>query len=85
MTQVKVGLSAIVRHKYLAMLVRRHRARIDIQIGVKLDYRYVDAPVLEHPANRSAGDALAQRTGNSTRDEDVSPGRVHSVHSLMQL
>ena len=51
MPQVEVGLGAVVRHEYLAVFVRRHRAGINVQVGIKLDDRYVDAPVLEHPAD----------------------------------
>ena len=37
MAQVKIRLGAVVGHKHLAMLKRRHGPRIDIQIGIKLD------------------------------------------------
>jgi len=35
--QVQIGFCAIVSHKHLTMLKRRHRARIDVEIGVQLD------------------------------------------------
>jgi hypothetical protein len=35
MTQIEIGLGAIVRDEDFAMLIRRHRARIDIEIGVE--------------------------------------------------
>src|SRR5205814_1728025 len=35
-TEVEVGLGAVVGDKHLAMLVGRHRAGIDIEIGIEL-------------------------------------------------
>ena len=34
--QVEVGLAAVMGDEDLAVLVRRHGARIDVQIGVEL-------------------------------------------------
>ena len=36
MPEVQVGFRAVVRHKNLAMLIRRHGPGVDIQIGVEL-------------------------------------------------
>ncbi len=36
MTEIEVGLGPIVGHEDLAVLIRRHRPRIDVQIGVEL-------------------------------------------------
>ncbi len=35
-TEIEVGLGPIVGHVDLAVLIRRHRPRIDVQIGVEL-------------------------------------------------
>ena len=85
MPQVKIRLSPVIGHEHLAVFVRRHRARINVQVGVKLDDGYVDAPVLEHPTDRCTGDAFAKGAGDSARDEDVSPGGAHGTRSVMQL
>ena len=34
--EVQVGLRAVVRHKHLTVLVRAHRAGVDVEIGVEL-------------------------------------------------
>jgi hypothetical protein len=34
--EVEIGLGAVVGDEYLAVLVRRHRARVDVEIGVEL-------------------------------------------------
>src|SRR3974390_267704 len=36
MTQVEIGLGTVIGDKNFAMLIWRHRARVDVQIGVKL-------------------------------------------------
>jgi hypothetical protein len=35
--QIQVGLGAVVGHEHLAMLERRHRARVDVDVRVELD------------------------------------------------
>ena len=37
MTEVKVGLRAVVGDKNLTVLERAHRARVDVYIGIELD------------------------------------------------
>ena len=48
--EVKVGLAAVLGHKYFAMLKRVHRARIDIDVRVKFLHRDPKATVLEQPS-----------------------------------
>ena len=36
MAKIEVGLGAVVRHEDLTVLVGRHRARIDVDIGIQL-------------------------------------------------
>ena len=45
----------------LAVLIRGHRARIDVEIRVELDGPDTRAPALEQPPDRSGGDAFADR------------------------
>ena len=42
MPQVEVGLGPIVRHKYLSVLIRRHRSGIDIDVGIELLGRHAE-------------------------------------------
>ena len=69
--QVEIGLCAVVGHEHLAVLERAHGARIDVEIGIELLDHYLESTALEEAAQRRAGDALAQRRHDATRDEYV--------------
>ena len=58
MTEVEVRLRAIVGDKDFAVLVRAHRARVDIDIGVKLLDRDLVAAVLQRTAQRCCCNAF---------------------------
>ena len=34
--KIEIGLGAVIRHEYFAVLIRRHRSGIDIEIGIEL-------------------------------------------------
>jgi hypothetical protein len=36
MAEIEIGLGAIVGHEHFAVLIRRHRAGIEIEIGIEL-------------------------------------------------
>ncbi len=61
MPQVEVGLAAVLGDEDLAVLERAHGARIDIDIGVKLDERGLDATRFQKRAQRCGSNALTQR------------------------
>ena len=42
--QVKIGLGAVISHEHFAMLERRHRSGIDVDIGIELDQGDLQAP-----------------------------------------
>ena len=58
--QVEVGLAAVVSDENLAVLVRRHGAGIDVQIGVEFQHRNAKATAFQDAADGSDTDALAQ-------------------------
>ena len=47
MTQIKIRLRPVVQHIHLTMLVRRHRARIDIEIRIKFLQHHLQAAQLQ--------------------------------------
>src|SRR5207342_571415 len=47
MAEVEVGLRAVVGDEHLAVLVGRHRARIDIEVGVEFAQPYLVAARLQ--------------------------------------
>ena len=71
MAQVEVGLGAVVGDVHLAVLVRAHRARVDVDVGVELLERHAVAVVLEQACDRGGGQALAERRHHAAGDEDV--------------
>ena len=60
-SQVEVGLSAVIGYEYLAVLERAHRARIDVQVRIEFLQRDAQAAAFEQTADRSRGDPLPQR------------------------
>jgi hypothetical protein len=58
--QIEVGLGAVVRDKDLAVLVGRHRPRVDVDVGVELENRDVQTAGLEESSDAGGGDALAE-------------------------
>ena len=69
--EVEVGLGAVLGDEHLAVLVRRHRAGIDVDVRVELLQPDREAPGDEESADRRGGDALAQRRDDAAGDEDV--------------
>ena len=84
MAEVEVGLGAVVGDEHFAVLIRRHRARIDVDVRVELQDADGDAARLEQSTNRRDGDPLANRRNNSAGDEDVlrRPRRSRVIHGL---
>ncbi len=69
--QVEVGLGAVLGDEHLAVLVRAHRAGVDVDVGVELLVRDLQAARLEELADGGGGDALAEPGHHPARDEDV--------------
>ena len=78
-TEVEVGLGAVLGDEDLTVLVGRHGARIDVHVRVELLHADLETARLEQRSQRGGGDALAERGDDSARDEDVLGGlRFHS-------
>ena len=71
MAQVQVRFGAVVRDEDFAMLVGRHGAGVNVEIGVELLDGDGDAAGLENPAETGGGDALAHRTDDAAGHKDV--------------
>jgi hypothetical protein len=59
--EIEVGLGTVIEHVDLTMLIRAHRARVDIDVGIELHHGDAEAAGLEDGAERRRRDALAQR------------------------
>ena len=75
MTKVEVGFGPVVGHKTFAVLIGRHGARIDVQIGVELAEPDGIAARLQHGAERRRGQPLAERGDNAAGNEDIARHR----------
>ena len=70
-SDVQVGLGAVVGDEHLTVLEGVHRARVDVQVRVELLHHDAQAPRLEQHAEAGGGEALAERGGDTPGDEDV--------------
>ena len=68
--EVEVGLGAVVGDEHLAVLERRHRARIDVEVRIELDEGDFEAARFEDRGEGRRSDALAQRGHHAAGDED---------------
>ena len=75
MTEIQVGLRAVVGHVDLAVLGRTHRAGVDVEIGVELAEPYLVAARLEERAERGRGQSFAEGRDNAAGNEDVASHR----------
>src|SRR3954447_14332607 len=74
MSQVEVRLSPVVGDEHFAVLVRAHRARIDVDVGVEFLQRDLVAVTFEQRADRRGGESLAERRHDAAGNEDVLDG-----------
>ena len=58
--EIEIGLGAVVGDEHLAVLVGRHRARIDVEIGVELAQPDRVAARLQQRAERCRCETLAE-------------------------
>ena len=69
--QVEVGLGAVLGDEDLAVLEGAHGAGVDVDVGVELLARDLEAARLEEEADGRGGDALAETRHHAARHEDV--------------
>ena len=70
-SEVEVGLTAVVGDEHLAVLEGVHRAGVDVDVGVELLHRDPQAPGLEQPPERGGGEPLSEARCHATGHEDV--------------
>ncbi len=80
--EVEVGLRAVLGHEHLAVLERRHRARVHVDVRVELLDGDLQAARDEQAADRGRGDALAKGGDDSAGDEDESRAGPLVRHQL---
>ena len=56
--EIEIGLSAVVSDEHFAVLIRAHRARIDVEIGIEFAEADPVSRGLQQRAESGGGDAL---------------------------
>ncbi len=69
--EIEVGLGAVVGDEHFAVLVRRHRPGIDVQVRVELAQPHLVAARLQQRAKRRGRETFAQGGNHAAGDEDV--------------
>ena len=59
--EIEIRLRAVVGDEHLAVLVGAHRARVDVDVGIKFLDRDLQATVLEQTTERCRRNALSER------------------------
>ena len=85
-TDVEVGLGAVVGHEDLAVLERVHRPGVDVQIGVELLHGDAQTACLQQAPEAGCREALAERGGDASGDENMLGRRsvVHGIQSYVR-
>ena len=71
MAKVEIGFRAIVSDKHFAVLIRRHRAGINIQVGIALLEGNAKAATFKQAAHRSRCHAFTEGRNHAARNEDI--------------
>ena len=69
--QVEVGFGPVVGDIHLAVLVRAHRARVDVDVGIELHQRHFVPVTFEQAADRGGRQPLSQGRHDAAGDEYV--------------
>src|SRR3546814_16453363 len=71
-SEVEVGLRPVVGHIDLAVLIGRHRARIDVQIGIELANAHAKSPRLQQGREACRHQTFA-KGGDQAAGDDNEP------------
>src|SRR5271156_5469865 len=82
MAEVEIGLGAVVGDENLAVLIRRHRARIDIEVRVELAQADFVTARLQQRTERRGSQTLAKRGDHAAGYENVPR---HGTYRLARL
>ena len=71
MPEVEISLRAVVGHIDLAVLVRAHRPRVDVQIGIELADSHAKTPRLQQCCKACCHKTFAERGDHAAGDKNV--------------
>ncbi len=69
--EIEIGLRAVIGDKHFAVLIRAHRAGINVQVGIALLEGDFEAAAFEQTAHRSRCYAFSERRNHAARYEDI--------------
>ncbi len=69
--EIQIGFGAVFGYKNLAVLIRVHRAGVDVDVRIQLLDRNADAASFEQPPERGCGDAFTERTDDAAGKENI--------------
>ena len=81
-SQVQVGLGAVLGDEDLPVLEGAHGARVHIEVGVELLVPHPEAPLLQEPPQGRRADALPQAGHHTAGDKDEFRGHISLLHIL---
>ena len=69
--EIEIGFGAVVGDENFAVLIRRHRAGINVQVGIALLEGDAEAAAFQQAAHRSRRNAFSERRNHAAGNEDV--------------
>ena len=70
-TEVEIGLGAVIGHEHFAVLVWRHRSGVEIEIGIEFPQPNFVAARLQQRAKSRRSQTFSERRNHAAGDEDV--------------
>ena len=70
MAQIEIGFRTVLGHKHLAVLERAHCARVDVDVGIKLEEGDFEATRFENRGQRCGSNSLTKRGNHAARDKN---------------
>src|SRR5262249_44443545 len=71
MAEIEIGLGAVVGHEYFAVLIRRHRSGIEVEIGVEFAETDLVPASLQQGTECRRSQTLSERRNHAAGDEYV--------------
>ena len=78
-TDVEVGLGAVLGDEDLAVLERVHGAGVDVEVGVELLHRHLQPARGQQLSEAARGQSLAERRDDPAADEEVLGGGLRML------
>ena len=69
--EIEIGFGAVIGDENFAVLIRTHRAGINVQVGIALLEGDLEAAAFEQTAHRSRRYAFSERRNHAARYEDI--------------